>query len=77
MNVTSFPFRFLFSLLTPRSVTTYLLQVADERSSAWSNEIIVIPLSTPTYSALVCVCVFVHWGSAGLVAVSFSLFCLP
>lgn len=30
MNVTRFSFRFLFSLLTPRSATTYLPQLADE-----------------------------------------------
>ena len=30
MNVTVFPFPVSFSLLAPRSVTTHLLQVADE-----------------------------------------------
>lgn len=56
MNVTSFPFRFLFSLLTPRSVTTYLLQVADEskqRLEQWDN------CNSSFYTHIQCACVCV------------------
>lgn len=83
MNVTCFPVRFLFPLLTPRSVTTYLLQLADEAKQQCSEQLdnCHSSFNAHTRSVYVCVCECacerVHWGFTGLVAVFFSLFCLP
>lgn len=62
---------YFFPLLTPLSVTTSLLQVADESkqqcSEQWDN------CHSFFYTHTLCVCVFVYWGFAGLVAVSFFI----